>query len=399
MKTKSSIALVSCGKRKLQQPSPAKDLYTSTRFRAARKFSESFADDWFILSAKHGLISPDEIVAPYDLDLRALNENQKLDWALSVFEELSRRNLLKCNVTLLARGDYSNLLYNHLTGAGASITLPFFDVDEEVELDYLNRVNANPKRFRDYKTFYDILSKLNSIQGQQTKFNEIIGKDVEKAGVYFFFEENELTRFYLPQTLRVVRVGTHAVSKGSKSQLWQRLRTHRGNDDGSGSHRSSVFRLHIGSAMLASKGMKSLSWGIGDNANQAVRESERALEGDVSQYLRQSSLSYLPILDSSSPDSDRSYIEMNSIALLTGGGPIDQQSKNWLGNFSPTHEIRKSGLWNVNYVGDGYDPNFLGVFDELVQRYERHELTEKSLAPANWRIHMQRGSIGQKDLF
>jgi len=78
-----------------------------------------------------------------------------------------------------------------------------------------------------------------------------------ERGVYFFFEAGETRDF--KDDLRVVRVGTHAVSKGSKTTLWDRLRTHRGSLSGryagGGNHRGSIFRLHVGSAILNKEGL------------------------------------------------------------------------------------------------------------------------------------------------
>lgn len=399
MESKSSIVLVSCGKRKLPDAAPAKDLYISPRFQEARKFAETFSDRWFVISAKHGLLSPDSVISPYDLDLDSLSESRQQAWAASVIEGLSKRDLSESNITVLAAGNYASLLRNQLKSCGIAAAFPFLGSQENSQAAILSNLNLKPNRFLDYREFYGILSRLNALPGQETRFGAISGREVDRAGVYFFFDSNESTRFFSPEIQRVVRIGTHAVSKGSKSQLWQRLRTHRGNDDRSGSHRSSIFRLHVGNAMLSLQGTTSLSWGLGDNATNEIRESERSLEENVSEYMRNLSLSYLPILDPASADSDRSYIEMNSIALLTGGGAIDRQSNEWLGNSSPVPEIRQSGLWNINYVGGDYDPRFLEVFDELVERHERGEHSQSSLAPANWRIHMQRGNIGQHQLF
>ena len=47
-------------------PAAAKDLYSSARFRKARAYAESLGDPWFILSAEHGLVAPDEWLAPYE---------------------------------------------------------------------------------------------------------------------------------------------------------------------------------------------------------------------------------------------------------------------------------------------------------------------------------------------
>ena len=57
--------------------------------------------------------------------------------------------------------------------------------------------------------------------------------------VYFFFEDGE-ARSDTGSGLRVVRVGTHALTGTSKSTLWKRLRQHRGTDkSGGGNHRGS----------------------------------------------------------------------------------------------------------------------------------------------------------------
>jgi hypothetical protein len=374
-------------------------LYVSPRFREARKFAELYGAKWFIISAQHGLITPDEIVSPYDLDLQTLLPPDRQSWADRVLSKLSEMDLIGKHIVVLATGVYSDVLRKRFKKERIVVTYPFNDLPSGPEDELLARVNGNPTRLSHYQQFYDLLLRLQKMPGQMIPFSELDGKKLSKAGVYFFFDRHEFSRFYRKETLRVVRVGTHGVSKGSKSLLWTRLRTHRGNDDGTGSHRSSIFRLHVGSAILASQGERMPSWGVGDNASKETRESEQKMETEVSQYLKDLRVAYLPVVDAAGADSDRSYIEKNAISLLTGGGAIDVQGKQWLGNFSPTHQIRTSGLWNVNYVGDSYDPAFLTVFEELIKRYEQGDFSEGSLAPSNWRLHMQRGAIGQHELF
>lgn len=66
------MIIVGCGKAKLAHAAPARDLYTGSLFRAARRYVEARGERWFILSAAHGLIAPEVVVRPYDqvLDLR-----------------------------------------------------------------------------------------------------------------------------------------------------------------------------------------------------------------------------------------------------------------------------------------------------------------------------------------
>ncbi len=45
-------------------PSPAKDLYVSALFDKERAYAERTGIPWFILSAQHGLVAPDEVLEP-----------------------------------------------------------------------------------------------------------------------------------------------------------------------------------------------------------------------------------------------------------------------------------------------------------------------------------------------
>lgn len=62
------IALVGCGASKLARRAPAKDLYTSSLFRLSRAFAEQ-GEHWRIVSAKFGLLDPEEIIEPYEQKL------------------------------------------------------------------------------------------------------------------------------------------------------------------------------------------------------------------------------------------------------------------------------------------------------------------------------------------
>jgi len=65
------ILLISCGKSKRDAASPARDLYTGGLFRAARAHAEALGHPWAILSARHGLVLPDQVIEPYEQRLSA----------------------------------------------------------------------------------------------------------------------------------------------------------------------------------------------------------------------------------------------------------------------------------------------------------------------------------------
>ena len=150
---------------------------------------------------------------------------------------------------------------------------------------------------------------------------------------------------------RIVRVGTHAVSANSKATLWGRLRTHRGDRAGGGSHRSSVFRRHIGAALLARDGGHLPTWGVRSSGSSSIRSSEALHEQQVSAYFGAMSVLWVDIPDEPGPRSARAFVERNAIALLSNHlDPFDRASPSWLGLQSPHREIRASGLWNLDYV-------------------------------------------------
>jgi hypothetical protein len=55
---------------------PLRDLYTSTYFQKKREYAETFADQWCILSALHGLRDPSERFEPYDVSIDDLSDDQ-----------------------------------------------------------------------------------------------------------------------------------------------------------------------------------------------------------------------------------------------------------------------------------------------------------------------------------
>lgn len=63
------VGLVGCASSKLRRPAAARELYTSQLFRKASAYAEATCDRWYILSAKHGLVHPDEFLEPYNQKL------------------------------------------------------------------------------------------------------------------------------------------------------------------------------------------------------------------------------------------------------------------------------------------------------------------------------------------
>lgn len=179
-------------------------------------------------------------------------------------------------------------------------------------------------------------------------------------GVYFFFEDGE-TCSDTETDLRVVRVGTHAVTARSKSQLWHRLYEHK--QDGG----RSVFRDHVNRALKQRSGE---SWTSDDHNHSRC----------ISAYI--GNMPFLCIkVDGQGSHNQRKFIERNAIALLSNWrrDPIYRPSVDWLGHQAKREEISGSGLWNVQHTKGTYKHGFLKVLEDCIHQTEK--LTDP---PIDW---------------
>lgn len=225
------------------------------------------------------------------------------------------------------------------------------------------------QRRKDLVSFYAILDHLEKNIGGARKLAECSGRLAwPKRGVYFFREPGE-NRVETGTGPRIVRVGTHALKQASSTKLWTRLSQHKGQQaTGGGNHRGSIFRLLFGAALIRRDALECPTWGIGNTASRDVRDKEQFLEREVSKLIGGMPFLWLSIEDDAGPKSLRGYVETNSIALLSNHNnpAFDTPSESWIGHYSDSERVRKSGLWNQNHVDASYDPMFLNVLDRLV---------------------------------
>lgn len=227
-------------------------------------------------------------------------------------------------------------------------------------------------RIDDVEKFYTIMADLEKRLVEKRTLDKCDGRmSWPRRGVYFFFESGE-TRIQSGKGLRVVRIGTHALKKRAKSTLWSRLKQHQGNIfgkyPGGGNHRGSVFREHVGFAIINKKKKVCPSWGE-KPGDQDDRDLEYEIEREVSNHIRAMPFLWVEVNDEPSPDSMRRFIEMNSIALLSNfnKNQINPPSESWLGKYSRNDKVRKSGLWNDNHVERDPDLGFLDILDKFVK--------------------------------
>ena len=222
------------------------------------------------------------------------------------------------------------------------------------------------------KQFYSLLNALEKRLSGGRQLSNCTGRmPWPRRGIYFFKEVGE-NRTDTGNGLRIVRVGTHALTATSKTSLWQRLSQHRGvSRSGGGNHRGSIFRLIVGTALIDKDGLEYPSW---DNHNSSapreVRKYELPLEKAVSKEIGDMPFIWLAVEDEPGPNSLRGYLERNSIALLSNYDkcPIDLPSHSWLGHHCSRDKVRSSGLWNSNHVEEYYEPAFLDTLARFIDQ-------------------------------
>ena len=97
------IGLIACAAQKLDRAAPARDLYCSPLFRKSLAYVEQHCATVYVLSALHGLVALDTVIAPYDQRL----SGSASAWGRRVLVHLEERHG-PGPVTILAGQVYAN---------------------------------------------------------------------------------------------------------------------------------------------------------------------------------------------------------------------------------------------------------------------------------------------------
>ncbi len=110
------VILISCVKEKLKQQSKAKDLYISDLFKKSYRYAQLLKpDNIFILSAKYGLLDPEQVIEPYDETLNTKSSAEIREWSRKVITSLKEKvGLDKAEVIILAGKKYYKYLLPYI---------------------------------------------------------------------------------------------------------------------------------------------------------------------------------------------------------------------------------------------------------------------------------------------
>jgi hypothetical protein len=162
-------------------------------------------------------------------------------------------------------------------------------------------------------------------------------------GLYFFYEKGEVSG-HAPEG-RVVRIGNHPRARDG---LKKRLSLHY-----SGNKNSSVFRRLVGGAILRKNnpGDSCLSPepGKGHWEKQKLHSCEKCkpIKNEINKLLENNFyFRCLEVVDLNL----RNSLEKKLVATISLCPLCSKPSKNWLGKYAYPEKVKKSGLWNSDYV-------------------------------------------------
>lgn len=120
------IAMVACTKLKANYPCSAREMYQeSTLFKKAVKFvKQQGYDDWYVLSAKYGLLRQLDVIEPYDLTLTNMNVEKRKTWTELVHKQIVNLKLDLKQIDFYAGSKYREYLIPLLEHKGIICIVP-----------------------------------------------------------------------------------------------------------------------------------------------------------------------------------------------------------------------------------------------------------------------------------
>lgn len=374
------IGFVACSKTKSTLKLPAAALYTSPLFRKSLLAAIDTCEKVYILSAKHGLLGLDDVIEPYDVTLKTMKRADRMAWGERTGAQLDSVLRPRDTAFLFCGEEYLAPLRTDLERLKVSVERPLGALPLGSRLRRLVELNDEIELRAMAARFLRLMHPLWAAQSGGRRIAEATGRQAwPSRGVYFVLAGHGVARGQVP---RIVRVGTHAVSQGSKTTLWNRLSTHRGTAAGGGSHRSSIFRLHVGRAWTRYAEAETWpdSWAQGQSAPPGIRLAEARLEQQVSKLIGAMQVIWLDVDDEPGPESERAYLERNAIGLLSRLGLLRPGTEvDWLGHSSSDWRIATSGLWNLNHVFRRPDRDFIDRLTTAVEKTIGRRLRPKAV--------------------
>lgn len=259
------LVLVSCAKRKRATAAPARDLYTSPLFRKSRAYAESTGTPWFVLSAKHGLVSHATVLEPYDVTLATTSREYRREWARRVLHELEVAvdSLDGRSIEIHAGAAYTTSLRPLLESRGALVSEPLQGLRQGQRLAWYGPESGDVLGSAAALEASEIATQLTTPSARRSpaEFLATDGDGLRQPGLYSWWVDAggaaELSAgLGQPVAAGLIYAGLAGATRSrsgrrSSNTLWGRISgMHLG-----GRHEFSTFRLSLGSVLAAARGL------------------------------------------------------------------------------------------------------------------------------------------------
>lgn len=135
------LGLVSCTKKKQNFKCKAAEMYMpSALFKGAYQYAVKTYDIVAILSAKYGLLMPEDEIEPYNVTLKTMNARQRMEWTEKVFAQIRERiGLQKISACFFHAGkEYREFLIPILEKSGIKCDIPLKGLSIGKQLQWYN---------------------------------------------------------------------------------------------------------------------------------------------------------------------------------------------------------------------------------------------------------------------
>lgn len=137
------LHLIACVKEKAAQPMAAADLYRSVWFRKARALVEAKHAPWLILSALHGIVDPEDVIAPYEQTLMNMRAAERRAWGERVVTQLIERGYKDGGPVIILAGALYREPISRWLGDRASVPMKGLAIGQQ--LAWLTKAAATPR--------------------------------------------------------------------------------------------------------------------------------------------------------------------------------------------------------------------------------------------------------------
>lgn len=134
------VVIAQCTDMKRDEPCPARRMYDPSKYFVKQAQYGERADEWWIQSAKYGLVHPDRIIKPYNLHASDLEDAHEWGWNIAC--RLFRLYNPATTIEILGGAAYADPLKPHLELFGFEVREPLHGLRIGDRMSQLNRAVA-----------------------------------------------------------------------------------------------------------------------------------------------------------------------------------------------------------------------------------------------------------------